>query len=268
MALPLWCKSFGARQKWHHTAARGVACREGSTQVVPRSYFSSAWRPLLPGQCWVDAVAHRVGVMGRFDVSRMLLEARAALDCRNLDGKTPEDVCSTTVLRSLFRRSAAAFSEENFTNSVEGSEIACEVPAMTAHYYYVPQEELVTFSINDSEIWPSAMRLIRHSPGKGIALLIAAGMVKDDPQKINDFLIREEGVDASSHSELLCGAFPLAVKLRLAFVDGMPLLGTGGVLSALETFFCQLPVPTDFRKLALITGELARYWWLRPPVFS
>eukprot|EP00811_Abedinium_folium_P022244 NODE_3155_length_2082_cov_4.832225.p1 GENE.NODE_3155_length_2082_cov_4.832225~~NODE_3155_length_2082_cov_4.832225.p1 ORF type:complete len:591 (+),score=114.15 NODE_3155_length_2082_cov_4.832225:104-1876(+) len=244
-ANPLVCDKNG-------TTLLHAACREGSARVVKELLSIGLSHSCQDNAGWTPL--HIASVMGRFDVSRMLLEARAALHCRNLDGKTPEDICSTAVLRTLFRR------RENFKS--DGSEITCEMPVMSTHYFHISQERVVTFSLHDSEIRPSAMRLIRHSPGKGIALLIVAGIVEDKPQKINDFLIREEGVDVSAHSELLCGDFPLAVKLRIAFIDGMPLRGTG-VLSALETFFCQLTVPTDLRKLALITGELARQWWLR-----
>lgn len=269
-----WLFVFGASSKacdTNGTTLLHVACRTGSLQAVKdlvrrglslNSADQTGWTPLHVASC-----------MGRQDVSLYLLQSGAKPHLKTSKGQTPEDLCShpctKEVVVSYDANSRARHSQVGFpTRSLEafhsvgtGSGMDAMEVGANLHFepFFVPRDPVLHEPRSREELQQLGVDLFARSAGHGVAFLVAVGVVRDYPVEINNFLVRV-GADPVGLGEFLGEEFPISQTLRLEFLNSLPLLGTG-VVSALETAFGEMALPTDWQKVDRLTRGVAHFWW-------
>lgn len=125
------------------------------------------------------------------------------------------------------------------------------------------QDQARHFGLPDKheELKQVAVAIFNRGPGQGVAFLVAAGLVRDFPVEINQFLCSHQ-VSPEKFGDFLGEEFPLAQNLRLEILNSMSLLGKG-VVSALETVFRNMAVPSDYLRTNRLVRSVAHFWWLQ-----
>jgi hypothetical protein len=229
---------------------------------------------------------HIAAVMGRREVSLLLLRARAQVNVKNKRGKTPVSLCSDPGTKEVLD----AFSNEKPTSgSRQGALQALQSPSSqpfssermgtpanvlgqpnmhagnydeyesTCEPFFVPRFPLFHDEAHRTEIVSLGMEMLNHSPGHGLGYLVATGAVHDHPTDLSAFVLKH-GADPAQLGEFLGEDFSLAQTLRLAFIHSVDLKGTG-IVSALVKAFRHIRAPPDLRKIDRITSGIAHLWW-------
>lgn len=229
--------------------------------ISPNRVDTAGWTPLHVATC-----------MGRQDVSLYLLQSGAKLQAKNVKGQTPEDLCShvcTKEVVSIYRANSARTGPATEVPSTPGYPTRVDVegrsslglPRSVLHFepFFVPREAVVHEPAIREELQRIGLAVFDHSPGHGLAFLVASGVVRDYPVEINSFLVKV-GAHAGMFGDFLGEEYPIAQTLRLEFLNSLPLHGTG-VTCALETAFHEIDVPSDWLKIDRLTCGIAHFWW-------
>lgn len=275
LAALRWLFVFGAGPKATDssgTTLLHVACRTGSINIVkdlvrrgldPNAVDTAGWAPLHVASC-----------MGRQDVSLYLLQSGAKPHCKTARGQTPEDLCSHPCTKEVVvsydvharaRQAQVGFPTRSLEADPAGAAFVdvsgAEVNCSHLHFepFFVPRDPVLHEPRYREELQHIGVDLFNKSPGHGVAFLVAVGVVRDYPVEINNFLVRV-GADPAGLGEFLGEDYPISQTLRLEFLNSLPLLGTG-VVSALETAFHEMSMPTDWLKVDRLTRGIAHFWW-------
>jgi len=266
-----WAFVFGAKleaRDANGSTLLHAACRTGSFQVV-----RDLVRRTLPLDATDNAgwtALHVSSCMGRRDVSLLLLQCGAQAQPKNTRGQTPEDLCShlwtKEVVITYGTEDRSKSSSVGFPTRTEyapgvGSGCCPQEIGAGLHFepFFVPRDPVLHEPRHREGLQRLGLDLFNRSPGHGLAFLVAVGVVRDYPVEINNFLVRV-GASPTCIGEFLGEEFPIAQTLRLEFLNSLPLLGTG-VVSALETAFHEMAVPSDWLKADRLTRGIAHFWW-------
>jgi len=268
-----------------------AACRSGSCSIVQElvryglpldATDTAGWTPL-----------HIAAVMGRREVSLLLLRARAQIYVKNKRGKTPLALCSDPGTKEVLDAFA---SDKPSSVTRQGSQMgALHSPASLLHSpdsqqplfqsdrmgspslapgvaggsydefestcepFFVPRFPLFHDEAHRTEIVRLGMEMLNHSPGHGLAFLVATGAVHDHPTDLSAFILKH-GADPAQLGEFLGEDFSLAQTLRLAFIHSVDLKSTG-IVGALVKAFRHIRAPPDLRKIDRLSSGIAHLWW-------
>lgn len=268
-----WLFVFGAAadvSDSNGTTLLHVACRTGSLPVVKdlvrrgltlNCSDSAGWTPLHVASC-----------MGRHDVSLYLLRSGAKPHIKNNQGQMPEDLCSNPWTKEVvlgFDADRSLPSNLGFPgrsglpiDSVGASAESGLDCFSSLHFepFFVPRDPVYREPLRSrEEDQQLSLDIFGQSPGHSIAFLVAAGVVRDNPIEIIGFLARI-GANPTQFGEYLGEDFPISQTLRLAFLNSLPLLGTG-VISALQAALREIAMPHDLVKVDRLVRGIAHFWW-------
>eukprot|EP00928_Gymnodinium_smaydae_P087368 TRINITY_DN71638_c0_g1_i1.p1 TRINITY_DN71638_c0_g1~~TRINITY_DN71638_c0_g1_i1.p1 ORF type:complete len:838 (-),score=165.09 TRINITY_DN71638_c0_g1_i1:64-2577(-) len=243
-----------------------AACRSGSCSIVQEllkrglnldAVDSAGWTPL-----------HIAAVMGRRDISLLLLQARASVTYRNKRGKTAAGVCSDPGTSELLREFTASSGDSarghapsagNVVVALAGAPGSVDDSIPTCEPFFVPRQPLFYDDTHREELLYLGLELFSKSAGHGLAFFVASGIVHDHPTDMSNFLMRH-AVNAEQLASFLGEDFSLAQTLRLAYIHSVDLTGTG-VVSALMKAFRMLRAPSDLQKIDRLVSGIAHLWW-------
>lgn len=243
------------------TTALHAACRSGSLQIVQDLVRRGLSLHCVDVHGWTPL--HVAIFMGRRNVTLYLLQAGAQLQRRDLQGQTPEDLCNEPwtkeVIRSFIDRSAVmkdagprlrkSIHEQNENSSEQ----------VQYEPFFVPRQPVYKDTSRHAQVSKLGIAFFNCCPGKGLAFLVAAGLVRDYPIDLGGFLMRNR-VDAAQLGSFLGEDYSLASTLRLEFMGFHRFEGTG-IVSALTEVFKLIKLPGDLQKVDRLAYGLARIWW-------
>jgi len=284
LAALRWLLKFGAdigASDSNGTTLIHAACRAGSIQVV-RDLVGRKLKLNTPDNAGWTAL-HVACLMGRRDVALALLQAGASTSCATAKGITPEELCPDPATKEAVmthggrcapaggdRGYAGSPPREPFVGSSSPSRPSARGfgggapelgPGLRFEPCFVPRDPVLYEPRQRDELQQLGMEIFSKGAGEGVAFLVAAGIARDYPVEINNFLVRT-GADPARLGEFLGEDHPLAQNLRLEILNSMPLLGTG-VVSALTAAFKDLAVPSDFLHADRLARGVAHFWWLQ-----
>lgn len=214
---------------------------------------AAGWTPL-----------HVAAMMGRRELSLLLLQAQGNPHAHNKRGASPLEICSDLSTREALRNFAAKVSaapdaalEDLHMPRVSGE--VGEDPTATCEPFFVPRQPLFEDEANFKLLLSIGLDMARCSAAHALAFFVATGVVHDHPTDLSAFLI-EHKVDPSELGAFMGEDFSLAQTLRLAFVHTMDLAGTG-VVGALRKVFSYMRPPRELHKIDRITTAAAHLWW-------
>jgi len=266
-----WLLVMGANPKardGNGTTMLHAACRSGSCSIVQELVRYGLQLDAVDTAQWTPL--HIAAMMGRREVSLFLLRARAQLNLKNRRGATPLEVCSDPgtkeVLEAVTRESGSSLEQSPGPASMDtrSSETAAGNMTFDEHDptcepFFVPRCPVFHDEEHRYQIVGLGMHMFDHSPGHGLAFLVATGAMHDHPTDISAFLLRHKA-DPCQLGEFLGEDFSLAHTLRLAFVHATDLKGTG-CFSALCKAFGYIRVPQGLQKIDRLTSSVAHMWW-------
>jgi len=218
---------------------------------------SAGWTPL-----------HVAAMMGRRELTQLLLQAQINPHVPNKRGATPLDLCSDVSTREVLRTFASQVDEvaSSRLNSVEEYQRLARVqgevgedPTATCEPFFVPRQPVFEDEAHEKVLVSIGLEMAHKSAAHALAFFVATGVVHDHPTDLSAFLI-EHKVDPNQLGEFMGEDFSLAQTLRLAFVHTMDLAGTG-VVGALRKVFSYMRPPRELSKIDRITAAAAHLWW-------
>lgn len=262
-----WLLAIGASPKARDrngTTMLHAACRSGTVSIVQALVRSNLQLDAADCAGWTPL--HISAVMGRRDVSLLLLQARANLTLRTKRGLLACDLCSDLGTKEVL----AAFSAEVGTamplrlpaqqlSDRWPSAVSQDDNAPPCEPFFVPRQALFKDDSFREDTVRIGIQLFQRSPGHGLAFLVAVGAVRDHPTDLGAFLLKHRA-DPAQLGEFLGEDFSLAQTLRLAFISTVELKGTG-IIGALMRAFRHVRLPPDLRKVDRLTGAVAHLWW-------
>jgi len=131
---------------------------------------------------------------------------------------------------------------------------------------FVPREAALPEHPNKGREVPEELRalaieIFNRSPGHAVAFLVAAGIVRDYPVEINQFLTKRQASPAK-FGEYLGEPFPMAQNLRLEILNSISFLGTS-LVAALEQSFQDFEPPRDVLRCNRLLADVAHFWWIQ-----
>mmetsp|Transcript_99362 Transcript_99362/g.206976 ORF Transcript_99362/g.206976 Transcript_99362/m.206976 type:complete len:755 (-) Transcript_99362:277-2541(-) len=264
LAAVRWLLHLGAH--WDACDANGttclhVACRAGTLAIVKEllrypdllhSVDAAGWTPL-----------HIAVLMGRRGVVVRLLQAGAPLHVRNGKGQEPTELCADSGTYDAIRAYEAHMQTSpnkawDFSKEVGPGE---DVIGSRLQYepFFVPRQPIVRTQQYKKEFQRIGMLMFNAQPGFGLAFLVAAGVARDYPVDMSNFLRRSK-VDIRQVGCFLGEAFSLSHTIRLEFINSVVLQNTG-IVSALIQVFHMLQLPDDLQKINRLVHGVARIWW-------
>jgi hypothetical protein len=255
-----WLIAMGATLKARDRYGTGVlhaACRSGSVSVVldllPRGLpldatDSAGWTPL-----------HVAAVMGRREVCRMLLEARACLTVVNKRGRSAEALCSDHGTNQVLREAAMGKFQESTSRVPQVVVVPQDEDSATCEPFFVPRLPMFRDSRHKDELIYLGSEVFAQSAGHGLAFFVASGLVHDHPSDLSSFVVKHR-LNPTQLGSFLGEDFSLAKTIRLAFIHSVDLSGTG-VVSALAKAFQHIKAPSDLQKIDRLVTSVAHLWW-------
>lgn len=251
------------------TTLMHVACRKGCVTIVkellhrtisPNAQDKAGWTSLHVATC-----------MGHSHVALFLLRARANLDCTNVRGQTPWDLCFHPETKAMLDQCMVLPEGQVVTlellNSKRRELPLAKAPSKAEHEnawqryepYVVRPYSMLRVEKGPEYIGQIAVDIFNQNPGKGLAFMVATGLCRDSPRALNAFLSKAS-IQPDRFSDLLGSDFAIAKVMCNNYLEAVPLLGTG-VLSGLDKIFAEMSVPKDLRKVDRILSMAARSWW-------
>lgn len=259
-----WLLHLGAH--WDACDANGttclhVACRAGALAIVKELMRYPDLLKALDVVGWT--ALHIAVLMGRREVVVRLLQAGAPLRVRNGKGQEPAELCADSGTYEAIRAYEVHmqqapgkpwdFSKElGHGEDIIGSRLQYEP-------FFVPRQPVIRSQQYKKEFQRIGMLMFNIQPGFGLAFLVAAGVARDYPVDMSNFLRRSK-VDIKQVGSFLGEAFSLSHTIRLEFINSVVLQNTG-VVSALIQVFHMLQLPDDLQKINRLVHGVARIWW-------
>ncbi|CAK9045190.1 Poly [ADP-ribose] polymerase tankyrase-2 (ADP-ribosyltransferase diphtheria toxin-like 6) (ARTD6) (Poly [ADP-ribose] polymerase 5B) (Protein poly-ADP-ribosyltransferase tankyrase-2) (TNKS-2) (TRF1-interacting ankyrin-related ADP-ribose polymerase 2) (Tankyrase II) (Tankyrase-2) (TANK2) (Tankyrase-like protein) (Tankyrase-related protein) [Durusdinium trenchii] len=271
-----WLLQLGANARTtdsNGTSALHAACRKGSRKVAQFLLTSST---LDSTDCAGWTPLHVAAFMGRHEVVQELLRARAVpTPCTS--GQSPLDLCTDANTRLLLQHGDAKpvpqlvlpaglgpGSEQDLAEGhSEGRPSREEDSGIRYEPFFIPRVPLLDETERDPVLDALCDRLAqkffdRHG-GRGLAFMVASGLVRDFPMDLIAYL-RTNECSPRQIGLFLSEDFSLAKILRMEFLNSVRLLDTG-VLSALCFGLFGLRMPLDLQRLDRFMWSLAECWW-------
>jgi len=263
-----WLSAMGAGPKVQDkngTTMLHAACRSGSCLIVQElvknglpldATDSAGWTPL-----------HIAAVMGRRDVTLLLLRVCANVAARNKNGLTPAALCSDPGTREVLDEFSI---DSNMSQSHPKPHISdllvtnmhgphLDSDTATCEPFFVPRVPLFRDEVHHDKFIQLGIEMFARSAGQGLAFFVAAGVVHDHPTDLSAFLMKHQ-VCPVKLGDFLGEDFSLAQTLRLAFIHSVDLSGVG-VVGALAKAFHHIRAPLDLEKIDRLTSAIAHLWW-------
>jgi len=263
-----WLSAMGAGPKVQDkngTTMLHAACRSGSCLIVQEllknglpldATDSAGWTPL-----------HIAAVMGRRDVTLLLLRVCANVAARNKNGLTPAALCSDPGTREVLDEFSI---DSNMSQSHPKPHISdllvtnmhgphLDSDTATCEPFFVPRVPLFRDEVHHDKFIQLGIEMFARSAGHGLAFFVAAGVVHDHPTDLSAFLMKHS-VCPAKLGDFLGEDFSLSQTLRLAFIHSVNLSGSG-VVKALAKAFHHMRAPLDLGKVDRLTSTIAQLWW-------